>query len=188
MYPVLIEGPGLVLREVDSEDTAAILAATADPSALRHLPFKVMDDKAVADYLNELMDAAEEPERSIYPLAIVRRSDQQVMGLAQLTIESYLHRRAEIGYLLGPDYWGNGHGTEAVRLITEFGFDHLGLRRIFAIVATGNEASRRLLEAQSFHREGTMRDQLLLGERWVDGDLYARVSTASPAPTSAEAP
>ncbi len=176
MYPVLIEGSRISLRELDAADTAAVLATTADHNATKHLPFQAMDKHEVAVYLKELIDASNDQERFLYPLAIVRREDEQVMGLAQLGIESFLHRRAELGYLLGSSYWGNGYGSEAVRLITDFGFDHLGLQRIFAVAADRNEASRKLLESQGFDREGTLRDHLLLGDRWVDGDLYARVA------------
>lgn len=179
MYPVLIEGQRLSLRELEPTDTAAVLASTADPSATKHLPFTAMDDDEVASYIKELIDAATEPERFLYPLAIVRHDDQQVIGLAQLGIESFVHRRAELGYLLGSAYWGQGFGSEAVSLITEFGFDHLGLQRIFAVAATGNQASKRLLDSQGFHLEGTLRDHLLLGDKWVDGELFARVAARS---------
>lgn len=176
MYPVLIEGQRLSLRELDPNDTDAVLASTADPSAIQHLPFKAMDDGEVAIYLKELIEASAESERFLYPLAIVRHEDDRVIGLAQLGIDSFLHRRAELGYLLGSEYWGHGFGSEAVRLITDFGFDHLGLQRIFAVAATGNEASKRLLDSQGFALEGTLRDHLLLGNKWVDGDLFARVA------------
>ncbi len=184
---MLIEGPRISLRELDAADTAAVLAATADTEATRHLPFQPMDDVEVEIYLTELIDAATDPERFLYPLAIVRSEDNQLMGLAQLGIESFLHRRAELGYLLGSPYWGQGFGGEAVNLITDFGFDHLGLKRIYAVAAARNEASRRLLEAQGFDKEGTLRDHLLLGNAWVDGDIFARVSqgtnTEEPATT-----
>lgn len=176
VYPVLIEGSRISLRELGPADTSAILAATADRDATKHLPFKAMDADEVCVYLEELIDASNDPERFLYPLAIIRREDDQLMGLAQLGIESFLHRRAELGYILGSPYWGKGYGGEAVQLITQFGFDHLGLQRIFAVAAARNEASRRLLESQGFDQEGTLRDHLLLGDRWVDGDLYARVA------------
>ncbi|MEM6288850.1 MAG: GNAT family N-acetyltransferase [Bacteroidota bacterium] len=64
-------------------------------------------------------------------------------------------RTGEIGYWIGVPFWGRGLATEAVRLVTAFGFAELGLRRIDAEVLEANPASGRVLEKAGYQRVGT---------------------------------
>ena len=48
---------------------------------------------------------------------------------------------AEIGYWIGEPFWGQGIATEAVKLITQYGFDKLGLVRIHTGVFDFNKPS-----------------------------------------------
>ena len=153
---------------------------TADQVALEHMPLDYMDHDEAEGYLTQLIDAAEDPSRFVYALAISRPDDDRLLGIAQLSIESFTHRRAEIGYLVGPDFWGHGYGREAAGLLGNFGFDHLGLARIWAVTATENSNSSQLLEALGFEREGTLRRHLLIHGDWHDAFLYAAVRRVSP--------
>lgn len=63
----------------------------------------------------------------------------------------------EIGYILRREAWGKGHAREAVAAVIDYGFEALGLRRIFADADPDNEGSNRLLEALGFVREGRLR-------------------------------
>ncbi len=177
MYPVVIEGDQLTLRELTRADADAVQQATSTRAAMQHLPMGPLAKDEATTYLGELMDAAIDPDRFLYSLAVVLQSNGQTIGLAQLSIESFTHRRAEIGYLLDASFWGRGYGTEAARLIADFGFDHLGLRRIFAIATPENVASRKLLIDLGFTLEGELRSHFLLGETWVDGEIFAKVSS-----------
>src|SRR3712207_540250 len=66
-------------------------------------------------------------------------------------------RSAEIGYWLGEAYWGRSIATAAVRALTAYGLEALGLTRIFAVPFASNPASMRVLERCGYVREGTMR-------------------------------
>ncbi len=71
-----------------------------------------------------------------------------------------MHRNqsAELAIALGElDYWGKGYGTEAARLIIEYGFRQLNLRRIRSNVFSPNHRSLKMHENLSFVREGVQR-------------------------------
>ena len=80
----------------------------------------------------------------------------QLIGTVGLAISGVDHL-AEIGYWLGRDYWGQGLCTEAVVEVVEYGFDTLGLHRIFAQHIARNGASARVLEKAGFNKEGVLR-------------------------------
>lgn len=66
-------------------------------------------------------------------------------------------RRAELGYLLGPDGRGRGLTTRAVVLVTGWLLGPGGFRRVAIHVATDNPASMAVAERAGFEREGILR-------------------------------
>lgn len=84
--------------------------------------------------------------------------------------------RAELGYWLAKPLWGKGIMSAAVRLISEYGFRELGLRRITAHVFHFNAASARVLEKAGYHLEGRLKQHYYKDGKIFDGLLYARVS------------
>jgi [ribosomal protein S5]-alanine N-acetyltransferase len=69
--------------------------------------------------------------------------------------------RAELGYVLGRAYWGQGLMREALEALINCAFGNMNLRRLEAEVDTRNRSSARLLQRLGFTKEG------LLRQRWV---------------------
>lgn len=82
-------------------------------------------------------------------------------------------RSAEIGYWLGEAFWGRGITTAAVRTLTSYGFEALGLTRIFAVPFASSSASIRVLEKCGYMREGIMRRSAVKEGVVLDQVLYA---------------
>jgi ribosomal-protein-alanine N-acetyltransferase len=80
---------------------------------------------------------------------------------------------AELGYWLGRPYWGQGLTTAAVRAVTGYGFEALGLERVFALPYARNPASARVLEKAGFTLEGVLRRSAFKDGEFVDQRLYA---------------
>ena len=87
------------------------------------------------------------------------------------------HRKAELRIVIGePAARGQGAGAEAIDLLCRYGFEHLGLHRIYAYVLAINPAARRAFEHAGFHLEGTLRDDRWTGDGFTDTYLLGRVS------------
>lgn len=67
------------------------------------------------------------------------------------------HRNAEVGYFIDPDKWNKGYGTEACRRVVQFGFETLGLERIYGKCMAKNVGSRRIMEKSGLILEGIAR-------------------------------
>ena len=80
---------------------------------------------------------------------------------------------AELGYWLGEAYWGQGIMTVATRAITNYGFNDLGFRRIYATVFASNLASARVLEKAGYRFEGRRRNAVIKFGELMDDLLYA---------------
>jgi RimJ/RimL family protein N-acetyltransferase len=104
-------------------------------------------------------------------LAITLRSDGRQIGGIGLTFDEQ-HRHAELGYWLGADYWGVGYATEASGEMLRYGFEKVGLNRIFASHFKHNPASGRVLKKLGMRYEGCQREHYYKWDRFLDSELY----------------
>ena len=77
--------------------------------------------------------------------ALERKDDGRVIGSITLMLEQG-QPRAELGYILGREHWGQGYAAEAQRRTVAYAFDDLGLHRLEADTHPDNAASTRSLE------------------------------------------
>ena len=112
---------------------------------------------------------AKEPDKLW--LAITLRSDGRQIGGIGLRIEQQ-HQHAELGYWLGVEYWGKGYATEAGREMLRYGFEDLGMHRIFATHFRHNPASGRILKKLGMQYEGCQREHLRKWDQFVDSEIY----------------
>jgi len=77
-------------------------------------------------------------------------------------------RCATIGIALGRDHIGRGYGTDAMRVIVNYGFREMGLHRIQLDVAPFNPAGMRAYEKAGFVEEGRRRQSIWHDGRWYD--------------------
>lgn len=90
-----------------------------------------------------------------------------------LDIGSDVRRRtAAIGYWLAEPFWGRGIVTEAVRLVTDYGFRTFDLVRIGAGIFEGNPASMRVLEKAGYQLEGRRRKAVCKDGQVLDEVYY----------------
>lgn len=104
-------------------------------------------------------------------LAITLLSDARQIGGIGLRVEAD-HRHAELGYWLGVRYWGQGYATEAGHEVLRYGFEELGLHRIFASHFKHNAASGRILKKIGMRHEGCQREHIRKWDQFVDSELY----------------
>lgn len=92
-------------------------------------------------------------------------ADERFVGVCDLSEIDRRHKRAEVGFMLGREAWGQGYAAEAMRAILAYAGTR-GLRRLVARTHLGNRRSDSLLEKLGFEQEGLLRGHVLRdGER-----------------------
>jgi [ribosomal protein S5]-alanine N-acetyltransferase len=115
-------------------------------------------------------------EKENPPLTFGIVCEGELCGVIGLVPQQDIYRfNAEIGYWLGEPYWGKGIATEAVRLMTDYGFRQLGFARIHTGVMAHNLASMSVLEKNDYQLEGIFRKAILKNGVFVDEYRYGRV-------------
>jgi diamine N-acetyltransferase len=110
--------------------------------------------------------AAREPE--IAAFTIYDLQDDEAVGTSSLFEIQWRLRRATFGILLG-ERRGKGLGTEATRLVLDWGFNILGLASVMLEVLPYNAAAIAAYERAGFQRIGLRRDAVL--DRGRPGDV-----------------
>ncbi|TMX02106.1 hypothetical protein EJD97_022592 [Solanum chilense] len=86
--------------------------------------------------------------------------------------------RAEIGYVLGFEYWGQGITTEAVKMAIPLILEEFPeLVRLQALSNAEHKASHRVLEKAGFIKDGTLRKYLYFKGEIKDVVLHSFLST-----------
>jgi RimJ/RimL family protein N-acetyltransferase len=88
---------------------------------------------------------------------------------------------AEVGYWVGVPYWNRGYVTEAAREVLRYGFEDLGLQRIFAGCFARNPASARVMQKIGMQYEGTLRRHVVKWDEPQDITFYGILRDEWPA-------
>ncbi|HUS27685.1 MAG TPA: GNAT family protein [Kofleriaceae bacterium] len=162
----------LALRELRIEDAHSIAMRAGDKNVAQYLiavpsPYPVaLAARWVAARI------AWWPQARGLTLAITKHgAPNQLIGTVSLR-RNIRDRRAELGYWLGMDAWGQGYATEASDALIDLGFGQLGLQRIYAQVLDGNDASCRVLEKLGMLSEGIRRAHVRKGKRLCDVHMF----------------
>lgn len=94
---------------------------------------------------------------------------RQAIGTCQLLNINWRHRSAELQIRIGNlQYHGRGFGSEAVQLLTHFGFADLNLHRIYLNVFASNARAIKAYEKCGFLKEALLKEAAFIDGSWVD--------------------
>ncbi|MDQ0430585.1 ribosomal-protein-alanine N-acetyltransferase [Planomicrobium stackebrandtii] len=115
-------------------------------------------------------------ENREYSVGIFEYDTKKLIGhISVYSVKRMPFLSALVGYSIDEAYIGKGIATEAVKLMTVFGFEELRLHRMEAYVSPENEGSIRVLEKTGFRREGLLKEFLYINGEWKDHYYYAMI-------------
>jgi len=169
-----LETERLILRELKESDWQAVYEYASDPEVVRYMQWTTKTKEETKDYIRRtILNKQEQPRRN-YKFALVRKTDKRLIGQCSLiSIINPEHGEAGIVYAINRSFWNQGYMTEAVKSVLNFGFNELGLHRIYATLAPDNFVSVRLLEKVGMRREGHLKEHKYIKGQWRDSLLYA---------------
>ncbi|MDQ3021095.1 MAG: GNAT family N-acetyltransferase [Bacteroidota bacterium] len=129
-------------------------------------PYTLKDAEEFIKRCNENKNSKED-----YPFAI----ENNGIHIGGIGLHKKGEHKAEIGYWLGEEYWNKSFMTEALNKMTDFGFNKLNLKRIYAGIFEDNIASEKLLLKCDFEYEGLLRKNLKKGNKLISEKIFAKV-------------
>jgi len=110
-----------------------------------------------------------------YSFIIYSLENNELLGGAGINQINHDHKIGNIGYWIRKKALNQGVASEAVSLVSDFGFSSLGLERLEIVMLPNNVASRRVAEKSGAKYEGILQNRLLVYGNAQDACMYSLV-------------
>ena len=165
---VMYKGKRVTLRAVEQDDIPDILSHFNDIEVRRFLnmitPVSAEEEEKWIQNLTQQRKAG-----TAYVFTMELQKPKQFLGVCGLIQVDAIHRSAALGIAMqNKRYWGKGLGTEAIRLLIDFGFNIINLHRIYLTVFENNLRAQRVYEKVGFTKIGRQRDAICRFGRYFD--------------------
>ena len=134
----------LVLRPLQAADAGVLHRIYQSDGVLRYFPIPSPPSREPIQRFVAGQEAQWE-KHGYGHWGVLREGEAEIIGWAGLQYLPELDE-TEVGYLLDRPFWSNGYATEAALASLHFGYEHLALERIIALVHPDNLASRRVIQ------------------------------------------
>jgi [ribosomal protein S5]-alanine N-acetyltransferase len=164
-----LETERLLLRRVSIDDLNEILELRGNPETMKFIPRPLV--KTEEDALNhfKMIDEKIEKNEGINWAITVKGNPKLIGIIGHYRIQPENHR-CEIGYMILPQYNGQGIVTEAIKAVLEYGFEDMNMHSIEAVIDPDNSASERVLQKNGFIKEAH-----ILENEYYDGKFWDTV-------------
>lgn len=169
--PLTLETPRLLLRPFEPSDARSVQRILDDRLVSATLldtphPFTL---EAAQHWIETARRGGDRGDAFVF--ALIRKRHPLFIGCIDIEVNGE-HRRGDMAYWLSPEHWGQGYTTEAAQRIVRFGFESLGLGRIYAQCVCTNIASARVMEKAGLRYEALLRESTLKDGTYVDVAVY----------------
>ena len=170
---MIIKTKNLVLRDYKKEDIGHLVKNINDKNVSRYMCYVSYpySQKEGIKWIKRCL-ALQRKKKKKEVNFVIEKSGCFIGSIGLKKIKGH---KAEMGYWIGKKHWGRGIATEAVKMIADFGFKKLKLKRIYAYVFEKNKSSCRVLEKNGFIKEGFLRKDRMKDGKFVNVYLYAKV-------------
>ncbi len=171
----------LLLREFVPDDWRAVLAYMQKPGYDDYYEAQTRDEAYARDFIGWFVRWQDDVPRRRWQMAVTLKGASDVVigscGLRLAAIEEHIDsvtpvQEAVLGYDLDPAHWRQGYATEAANAMLRFGFETLGLHRVWTYHLAENERSAAVLQRLGFSVEGRLRENDWQRGAWHDTVIY----------------
>lgn len=169
----IIETERLILRPFEPDDFVAYHAYHVRGDVYRYLYSSPPDRETLNRQYTSVIRPVFAKEGDVFKLAVIAKDGDFLVGEVLLKFANEYALQGEVGYIFDPTHAGHGFATEATRAIIDYGFQHLGLHRIFARLDTANTGSIGVVERLKLRREAHFVQNDRFAGIWGNEYIYA---------------
>jgi ribosomal-protein-alanine N-acetyltransferase len=161
---IVAEGANVYLRRLTEADcTQRYVGWLNDPLVNRYLETRLAGVQTVNMVLDFVRHTNARPNEHLFGI-FLRESHLHVGNIKLGPVHPY-HRIGDVSLLLGErSQWGKGLASEAIALVTRYGFEQLDVRKLCASMYIANEGSRRAFIKCGYVEEGIRKNHYLLDD------------------------
>ncbi|QED49076.1 GNAT family N-acetyltransferase [Cytobacillus dafuensis] len=167
-----LETEKVILRKLQMSDAPRMFSYFSKDEVTKFYDLDTFtSEKQASDLIERLLNRYN--ERKQIRWAIVLKETGLFIGTCGFHAIEEEHWKAEIGYELHPDNWGQGIMTEVIGAVIQYGFNEMKLNRIEAFYDPKNISSGRVLEKNGFVYEGLLKKRFFEKGKFVDAAISA---------------
>lgn len=157
MEKPFIEGKTFYLRALEESDLdGPYLKWLRDPEVTRYMTAGLFPQ--TKKDLRSFYEKAVLDRNAVY-FAIIDKKTNKHIGNVKLDKIDQINRRCEFGILIGDKkYWGKGLCHEVTKLVVEYAFTKLNLRKVCTATVEENKAAAKCYKSVGFKVEGVLRE------------------------------
>lgn len=147
----------LILRQFELEDAAVMFRSWAsNPNVTKYLSWPTHESIEVSESIIQMW-VTDYENLEQYNWAIVLKETGEAIGSIGLVNVDNKNERADMGYCIAEEYWGQGMVSEATQALLDFLFKEVGFNRISAWHMKENIASGKVMKKCGMQYEGLAR-------------------------------
>lgn len=155
----------IYLRPMTEEDTERIVGWRNQQNVRKYFIYQA--DFTKEGHLKWLHEVVEKGHAC--QMMICDKVSDMPLGSVYIRDIDNLHHKGEYGIFIGEESArGRGIGTQAAKLMVAYGFEQLGLHRIYLRALAGNDRALKSYEKAGFVREGYLKDDVCINGRYAD--------------------
>ncbi|RME07861.1 MAG: N-acetyltransferase [Anaerolineae bacterium] len=153
----MISGEGIRLRAVEEVDLPLFVRWLNDPEVRRGITvYRPLSLAAERRWFEAALQRP--PDERPFVIEVCSQGEWVAIGNIGLHRIDWRNRSAEVGIMIGEkEYWNQGYGRAAMRLMLSHAFDTLNLQRVSLQVYANNPRAIRSYEKSGFVLEGRLR-------------------------------
>lgn len=165
----LLQGDRVRFRALEDRDLPDLVRWWRDPewSVLQQMIVRPRPDVPVTEMFRSWSNSERGGDVGF---SVVDRESGVLVGHVSLFGGALPVRAATLAVMIGSEHVGQGFGTDAVRVLTDYGFREMGLNRIEIRVHAFNDRAQAVYRRIGYRQEGVRRDAT-----WHDGRFHDEV-------------
>jgi ribosomal-protein-alanine N-acetyltransferase len=167
-----LETERLSLKQVTVDHADDIFELWSNTEVMKYIPRPLLQNKEEALGLIAMLN--DEIENNIgINWGIRLKNDSKIIGFIGHYKIKPEHYRAEVGYMLLPEYNGKGIVSEALQRVVEYGFKEMQLHSLEAILDPENIGSEKVLLKNGFVKEAHLLESEYYEGKFLDKMIYS---------------
>ena len=161
-----MENDVIKLRKLEPRDFNDVLEYMSDPVTMTYFVEGIYNEERVNKFLN--------PDKEQEHFGIILKKENKVIGHIDLH-DWFMKDTYEIGWMLNSNYFNQGYGFMAAKLVLAYAFNKLKAHRVIATCQPENTASKRICEKLGMRLEGLFK-QCIYNQKdnnWWDELFFA---------------
>lgn len=179
----ILEGDRVRFRALEDDDLPDLVRWWRDPewAVLQQILVRPRPEAPI----DEMFRSWSKSERGgEVGFSVVDCASGELVGHVTLFGAALPVRAATLAVMIGSEHVGRGYGTDAVRLLTEYGFREMGLNRIEIQVHAFNDRARAVYRKVGYHDEGVRREAVFHDGRFHDEVIMSALARDWPSSPS----